>query len=320
MTAECREPNKTVTTAASAAGNNRVSIVLLTGATGYLGSRLASRLIADGMLVVVAKRSFSDLRRIKSIIPLDLMFDIDREPLERAFTQFGKISAVVHCATDYGRKASAVPAIVEANLMLPLQLLHLAVKHDVPLFVNSDTFLDKRVSEYSLSKKQFLDWLRLHSPHLVCRSLRLEHFYGPGDDCTKFVAWLVSQFVAGVPEIHLTPGEQKRDFVYIDDVVEAFRVVIRDSMHRPPGFLEFDVGSGRSISIRTLVEELQSLFPGISTTPVFGALPYRHGEIMDSSPDISRLQELGWQPRVSLKDGLASTVKAAKAPRGATEE
>lgn len=285
--------------------------VLLTGATGYLGSRLAARLVADGFHVVVVKRSFSDLRRISATVARDQMFDVDLEPLTKAFTRFGRIDSVVHCATDYGRKQSSVPEIVEANLMLPLRLLHIAEEFGVRTFVNSDTFLDKRVNEYSLSKKQFLDWLKLHSSRLVCRSLRLEHFYGPGDDPTKFVGWLVSQFAAEVPEIRLTPGEQKRDFVFIDDVVEAFVRVIQDSRNQSPGFVEFDVGSGQSVTIRTLVQELKAFFPDTRSTPIFGALPYRRAEIMDSRPDISALLKLGWRPRVSLKEGLAMTVQAA---------
>lgn len=285
--------------------------VLLTGATGYLGSRLAARLITDGFHVVVVKRSFSDLRRIRAIVAQDLMFDADLEPLQSAFTRFGKIDSVVHCATDYGRKQSSVPEIVEANLMLPLRLLQLAAEFGVRTFVNSDTFLDKRVNEYSLSKKQFLDWLQLHSSGLVCRSLRLEHFYGPGDDTTKFVGWLVSQFAAKVPEIRLTPGEQKRDFVFIDDVVEAFVRVLQDARYQSPGFVEFDVGSGQSVTIRTLVQELQALFPNSVSAPIFGAMPYRRAEIMDSRPDISALLNLGWRPRVSLKEGLATTVQTA---------
>lgn len=293
--------------------------VLLTGATGYLGSRLAARLVADGFDVVVVKRSFSDLRRISATVARDQMFDIDLEPLSKAFTRFGTIDSVVHCATDYGRKQSSVPEIVEANLMLPLRLLQLAEEFGVRTFVNSDTFLDKRVNEYSLSKKQFLDWLKLHSSRLVCRSLRLEHFYGPGDDSTKFVGWLVSQFAAEVPEIRLTPGEQKRDFVFIDDVVEAFLRVIQDSWQRPSGFLEFDVGAGQSVSIRTLVQELQALFPDSLSTPMFGALPYRRDEIMDSRPDISALLDLGWRPRVSLRHGLAATVQAARTQSSETQ-
>ena len=285
--------------------------VLLTGATGYLGSRLATRLVADGFHVVVVKRSFSDLRRISAIVARDQMFDVDLEPLTKAFTRFGRIDSVVHCATDYGRKQSSVPEIVEANLMLPLRLLQLAEEFGARTFVNSDTFLDKRVNEYSLSKKQFLDWLKLHSSRLVCRSLRLEHFYGPGDDPTKFVGWLLSQFAAEVPEIRLTPGEQKRDFVFIDDVVEAFVRVIQDSRNQNPGFVEFDVGSGQSVTIRTLVQELQAFFPDTPSTPIFGALPYRRAEIMDSRPDISAMLALGWRPRVSLREGLAMTVHAA---------
>jgi nucleoside-diphosphate-sugar epimerase len=235
-------------------------------------------------------------------------FELDQSPLESVFHLFGPIDAIVHCATDYGRKSVDVAQMVEANLMLPLRLLQAGLKHGVRVFINSDTYLEKGVNEYSLSKKQLLDWLQVYSDRLSCRNMRLEHFYGPGDDPTKFVSWLIEQFRQGVAEIPLTPGRQKRDFIYIDDVVEAYRLVLEHALMGSKGYVQYDVGSGVSIELRELVERIRKLFPGVSTEPKFGAIPYRPNEVMASKIDIRPLAELGWELRTSLEDGLSKTI------------
>jgi len=139
--------------------------------------------------------------------------------------------------------------------------------------------------------------------------MRLEHFYGPGDDHSKFVSSLIRQFKEGVPEILLTHGHQKRDFIYITDVVDAYQSVLFDSMRGENGFREFDVGSGRSIEIRKLVQMVQELFVDSPSALRFGALPYRPNEVMDSAVDLGPLRELGWSPRVPLEEGLRQTVE-----------
>ncbi|MEN9722757.1 MAG: hypothetical protein RJB38_743 [Pseudomonadota bacterium] len=282
--------------------------ILLTGGTGFLGSRICDNLLAHGYSVVVLKRSFSVTSRLVRFLDKVDFFDLDRAPIESAFLDFGRIDAIVHCATDYGRKQVDVAQMVESNLMLPLKLLQIGARNGVRAFINSDTYLDKGVNEYSLSKKQFLDWLKVYSDRMNCRSMRLEHFYGPGDDPSKFVSWIIDQFRRGVSEIPLTPGMQKRDFIYIDDVVDAYRVVLEQALIGSKGFLEYDVGSGVSIELRELVKSIQKLFPGVSSEPKFGAIPYRPNEVMESRIDIRPLAELGWGPRISLEDGLSKSI------------
>ena len=284
------------------------SRILLTGGTGFLGSRICENLLDHGYSVVVLKRSFSATSRLTPFLENLDFFDIDRAPIDSAFLDFGRIDAIVHCATDYGRKQVDISQMVESNLMLPLRLLQIGASNGVGAFINSDTYLDKGVNEYSLSKKQFLEWLKVYSDRMSCRSMRLEHFYGPGDDPSKFVSWIIDQFRRGVLEIPLTPGMQKRDFIFIDDVVEAYRLVLEEALMGSKGFAEYDVGVGVSIELRELVKGIQKLFPDVATEPKFGAIPYRPNEVMESKIDIRPLEKLGWRPRTSLRDGLLKSL------------
>lgn len=289
----------------------------ITGATGYLGSHLTRRLHQCGHRVVVLKRSRSNVARIADILPDLASYDIDVQPFDAVFKD-QRIACILHCATDYGRKDVSRASIIEANLVLPLRLLETAIQHGTPFFVNTDTVLDKRVSAYSLSKRQFRDWLATLSTAIHGINVALEHFYGPGDDATKFVGEMVRRLLAGEPRIALTRGEQQRDFVYIDDVVDAFALILEHHVKPlpPAGPSEpstaslacYEIGSGQAVSIREFMTVLRRLAGQLHVALDFGAIPYRDNEVMYSQARIAPLLSLGWKPRVSLEDGLRRTV------------
>ena len=285
--------------------------VLATGGTGFLGSYLVRRLIADGHEVILAKRSTSSMARFADLSGPLKTFNLDRGALEDVFAKH-RIDLILHCETDYGRNETPASRVIESNLLLPLKLLELAVQAETRVFVNTDTILDKRVSAYALSKRQFADWLRAFSPRLIAINVALEHFFGPGDDPTKFVSRMVADLVAAVPRIALTPGQQKRDFVYIDDVVEAFAALIERSAEMPSGYHSFEVGAGRKTSIRDFMALLVRLSGNTATRLDFGAIPYRENEVMEANVDIRGLEDLGWSPKVSLEEGLRRTIAAER--------
>jgi CDP-paratose synthetase len=287
------------------------SVLLLTGATGFLGSRLAHRLLATGYRLVLLKRSRSDLGRISGIVDSVKMYDADTIALETVFDE-NEIAAVIHCATNYGREGVSAANVLETNLILPLRLLQLASEREARAFVNSDTILDPRISYYSLSKRQFVEWMSQLASNLTTVNVALEHFYGPGDDPSKFVTAVVRDLVRGVERIALTPGAQKRDFIYVDDVVEAICAVSAFALEAAEGFYRFEVGSSRMVTIREFVERAHELVGAPATVLDFGALPYRMNEVMESRVDCTAIHGLGWRPRTQLDDGLRMTIDAER--------
>lgn len=288
--------------------------ILLTGGTGFLGSHIVKRLINENFNVIVVKRSSSKLFRLESVVDKVVFYDIDFIYLDKIF-QDNIIDIIVHCATNYGRSFIPPTDIIQANLFLPLELLQLAKAYHLKSFINTDTLLDKRVNSYSLSKKQFLDWLTLFSKDLTCVNVALEHFYGPFDDRSKFVSKIILDLLNNVDCIELTPGEQKRDFIYIDDVVDAFLKLIEFSLNIPKGLYCYEIGTGKTIKIRDLVKLINTLTGNKVTQLKFGSLPYRENEIMDSYVDLSMLLKLGWQPKVSLIEGLKYTIQMERMER-----
>jgi CDP-paratose synthetase len=151
--------------------------ILMTGATGYLGSHLVERFVAEPQryAVTVLKRSFSNDARIRHWLPQLNVFDLDRVRIAEVF-EAGAYDMILHSATHYGRRSAPLTDILEANLMLPLRLLEAGISSKVGVFINTDTMLDKRVSEYSLSKRHFSDWLRSQSSRIAAINVSLEHF------------------------------------------------------------------------------------------------------------------------------------------------
>ena len=279
--------------------------ILLTGITGYLGSNLAADLITKGHELIGLKRRTSSLNRIERILPDLKLHNLEDVDLAVMFTKYGKVDVVIHTSTSFGRNDEGISDVMNVNMLFPLQLLDLAASSSVSTFINANTSLNKMLNPYALSKGQFAEWGQYFAQQKRIRfiNLQLEHFYGVGDDKSKFTTHIIQSCFANVPELKLTLGEQLRDFIHIDDVVSAYMLLLEKHETFSDAFNEFEVGSGVAVSIRQLVETVHRLTS--STTHLnFGAQPYRAGEAMFSQADTQSLQALGWNCRYSIESGL----------------
>jgi nucleoside-diphosphate-sugar epimerase len=192
-------------------------------------------------------------------------------------------------------------------------LVSIASQFGLRTFINIDTVLPKAVSPYSLSKAQFREWLTsFFHRKLCCVNFALEHFYGPDDERSKFVTWIIYSMLNNVPQLDLTAGEQKRDFIYIDDVVTAFEAVFRKSVTLANGFYSYEVGSGRNIAVSDLVRLIKSEVGNTATELNFGAVPYRTNEEMLSQVNLRNMNSLGWAPNVTLETGIRNVIDFEK--------
>jgi len=283
--------------------------ILITGATGFLGSHLTERLLSDGFNIIILKRSFSNIWRIKHLLDELISYDIDKISLEKIFEEH-EINIIIHTATLYGRKKERISEIIEANFIFPLKILELAITNNTRYFINTDTSLSKHLNYYSLSKNQFKEWLNFLSNNIVAINIKLEHFFGEKDDSTKFITWIINQLLNNEKEIKLTAGEQKRDFIYIEDVKEFYSILVNSLDKFDTGFHEYELGTGKTVKIKDIVIKLKELTGNTQTYLNFGAIPYRKNEIMLSKADVSKLEkEFNWQPKYSLEEGLKKTVE-----------
>lgn len=280
--------------------------IFITGGTGYLGGKLSAALIAEGHNLHFLVRKSSDLSKIKNMsINGGIHYD-NVENFDNVLKDNG-IEVVIHCATHYGRNDIDPLNTLKSNLLMPIKLLDAAASNNLKCFINTGTMLDKRVSFYSLSKSHFDDWMMHYSDRINCINILLEHFYGPNDDPTKFVSFVINKLKQNHDNLDLTKGEQERDFIYIDDVVNAFLAVVKssDSFN---GMTTLELGSGEPIKIRDFVTLAKHLAKNEVTKLNFGAIPYRDNEVMQSRADTTKLRALGWVNKTGLVAGLKKTI------------
>lgn len=285
--------------------------VLITGATGFIGSHLLKACLANHWDVIVLKRSSSDTSRISSYLDQVKCYDLDRKDLQKIFEE-NKIDQIIHLATSYGRDGD-LQAVFESNFVLPKNLLDLSVKFGVKRFINTDSFSSKQegldyLKAYHSSKRMFREWgqLIVEQGSVDFISVFLQHPYGPSDNPNKFVSFIIRELLNEVPHIDLTAGLQLRDFIYISDVISAFTCLIASEKIE---FKEIDLGTGESNSIKTFVEQIKELANNTVTELRFGALPTRKNEILHADIDNSGLRKLGWEPRKTLRQGILSTIE-----------
>lgn len=284
-----------------------INNILITGATGYLGSALTRYFVQCGLKVLVLKRAGSNVSKLDEVANNITFVDIEDLDHDKFFQQ-NNIDAIVHTAATYGRKGENLAEIYETNIVLPSKLLHFAILNKVKYFFYANTSLPSSVNEYSLSKRQFSDILKLKSNLIKVIDIELQYFYGPFDDDTKFVSYIIAQLQANVQKINLSPGTQVRDFIYIDDVVSAFYVLIEHA-DQFPNYTVIPLGSGKGITLKDLVILIKDLYPNSKTELDFGALPLRENEVMYSVADTSELNNIGWKPKVSLNQGLINIIQ-----------
>jgi len=278
-------------------------IIFISGASGYLGSQLVKTLSEEHQ-VFALMRSTSSKSRIEGVYA-DVIYVDENNVLEKTFAQH-QPDIVINTAALYGRKGESFSALINANIDFPTQLLALTGKYNCKAFIHTGTSLPDCISPYALTKNTFVKLAQFNSDSSIkFVNVALEHFYGPDDDSSKFTSYVINACLSG-DKLALTDGLQQRDFIFIDDVVAAYKVLI-ENIAKLDTFETVPVGSGVAPTVRELVEMIHTCSLSKSSLE-FGAVAMRENELMYSCADICRLKQLGWQPAYSLEAGIKATL------------
>jgi len=288
---------------------------MISGADGFLGNALCRKFCRDYQVFALV-RNTKTLKRIGDLVNQLELVDVNTVDFSRFFSEHN-IKATIHAATNYGHDGSDIVSVVDTNVMLPLKLLQSSSVVKDSIFVNTDTFLSKRpvdhlyghLESYALSKKQIVEWFQSWNGPTKVVTLRLEHMYGPSDSNVKFARSIIQRLMQNEPSIALTDGMQRRDFVYIDDVVSAYALLLQNISKQKPGHTVMEVGTGVSTSVREFVETAKAL-TGSNSELRFGAIDRRKNEFPESVANTDLLSELGFAPKITLAEGIQQIIKS----------
>lgn len=296
--------------------------ILLTGSTGFIGANLAHRLVRDGHEVhLLVRPAEMDTRwRLSSIWSDCSIHTVELRQQERVEEIVTAVDPqwVFHLAA-YGAYSSQrdVQRIVTTNYNGLVNLVEACLKTGFEAFVNAGTSseygwqdhapveseLAEPNSHYAATKAAATTYCRFvaqqHQRNVS--TLRLYSVFGPWEDPTRLIPTLVLRGLQGELPPLVSPTIA-RDYVYVDDVVDAFISVARTSVYDPGAI--FNVGTGVQTTLEGLVEQVRTQFR-ITADPVWGSMPNRDWDTDIWVCDPTNIQEaIGWKPAYDVEQGL----------------
>lgn len=273
-------------------------IIAVTGSSGFIGKRLVSRLEKFG----------------HNIIKVDVNEGIDILNWNQLKT-IQKFDVMVHLAAK-----SFVPQSYET----PRDFYHLNVNGVInglelcrihkAKFVFASSYVYGKPEYLPIDENHLLEGFNPYAEtkiigEKICRDyhkyfdvrsiiLRPFNIYGPGQGENFLIPLILKQAKTG--KVKLLDSRPKRDFVFIDDVVEAFRLAIENNNVR---FDEFNIGNGKSFSVDNVVRIIDKLYS--NKLDIEYDKVARQNEVLDTVADISKIRtQLNWEPKIRLEEGL----------------
>lgn len=295
--------------------------VLLTGASGFIGSRVARIALADGHEVVALVRSGSRLGRLEGVSELQLLEgDLgDAASLTKPLRQ--RVPDVCLHLAWYAEAGGRYHWARENLDCLAGSLGLVSLLHDVgcPRLVIAGSSFEYEPSTsplteaspvrpatlYAAAKHSLFLTASLLDRERRCKvaAARIFSVYGPWEDPRRLVPFVISRLLAGEP-CELTSGEQVRDYSHVADVAGALWALAVSGVEGP-----VNVGSSEAVSVASLAERIAGLL-GRPDLLRLGGRPPLPGEPPFLVANTDRLRnEVGWRPRFDLTAGLAETVE-----------
>ena len=283
--------------------------ILVTGGNGYLAKHLVKKLQKKKMHCVVTTRK-------KTGIDFEFELDITDEKASKKLIEKINPSVIIHLAADLNRTRDKnyLDPILKTNFTGTLNLLkacenienvHFVFASTSEIYGNnkppfSEEMQPDPTSFYSLSKLLSENAIKMmgKSGKFTYTILRIFNFFGKEMPENFFISQLVETLKKG-KEFNMTNGDQKRDLLHIEDVVEAILIVLKNKKAQQQ---TINICRGKSLSMKGLALYIAENF----RKPIlnFGAIPYRENEIWDMTGDNTKISELGFKPKYSLEDGL----------------
>lgn len=278
---------------------------LVTGATGYIGTKLCERLLAEGWNVqVITRMQGRQLSEALQERVISHTYDGSTDSLVTAITK-AQPTVVFHLASLFiaEHRTEQVTELIASNVLFGTQLVEACVRNGVRFFINTGTSWQHYRSDaydpvclYAATKQAYEDILDFYADAFDLKVITLKLFdtYGPDDPRPKLLNLLLRALETGEP-LGMSPGEQQIDLVHIDDVTKAFslaahRLILKENRREHERYV---VATRDPISVRDLVAAISEASDK-TLDVTFGDRSYRSREVMKTCLAGDWLP--GWEP------------------------
>jgi UDP-glucose 4-epimerase len=311
--------------------------VLVTGGAGFIGSHLTDRLLAEGFAVTVLDNLATGLRANVSTDASFVEGDVgDRRVVDEVFAG-QRFDAVCHIAGQASIRLSFDEPEVDlrTNVVGTVNVLRACLESGVSRLMNASSMTAYGepelvptpedvacvpVSYYGVTKYAAERYVHVTAARpdvdLAATSLRMFNVYGPRQSISNPYQGVLAIFIGNVfrgePITIHGDGQQTRDFVYVEDVVDAWLRVL--DLPEAAGVV-LNVGSGRETSVNELADAVLAAFGESCESWEIQYEDVQLGDQRRAAADIAAMSTLGWLPSMPLIAGIARTVEWARTQR-----
>jgi len=301
---------------------------LVTGGAGFIGSHLCSRLIKDEHSLTCIddfndyyspKVKHQNIASLKKNAHFQLIEgDILDWPLLKRLFQEQSFDGIVHLAARAGvRPSIQQPRLYQkVNVEGTVNLLEMAVRHQIPKFIMASTSsvygnnkkvpfhendpVDHPISPYAATKKacELISHTYFAIYHLPVTCLRFFTVYGPRQRPDMAIHKFTRLIEAGEPVPFFGDGTTKRDYTYIDDIIDGVVKAIECCR----GYHIYNLGESQTIELRALIRLIEK---AVGKKAILNKMPLQPGDVFKTYADIARAkEEIGYNPQVSIEKGV----------------
>lgn len=298
--------------------------VLVTGASGFIGSHIVKRMIKEKAWVSILARKNSDLWRLEEYKENIAIYRADIRDAEEVDNCIKKIKPdyVFHMGA-YGVDSRQKDYVIAANTNIigTINLMNAIKKVGCKKFLNIGSCMEYGDKKEIIKEVDSLEPFNIYgstkaSATIMAHQLAMENnidivtlrafgIFGENEGSHKFFPHIILSILKG-GDVNLTACEQYRDYCYIDNIIDGFVLAAKDDKTTNE---IFNIGSGTIYQLKYYVD---MVYKHMETTkkPNYGAIAYRPGEVWKPHPHISKIKNLlGWEPKISFEEGLVRTIQ-----------
>lgn len=298
--------------------------VLITGASGFIGSHLVRRLNSENANIHIIARAGSDLWRIADLIKGITVHRADIRDFDKIFLCINNAKPdYVFNMAAYGVDARQTnySVAVDTNIKGTMNLLNALIPLGCKKFVNIGTCMEYGDKKEIIREDCHLEPFNIYGStkasatilsHQIAAennidivTLRAFGVFGEYEGSHKFFPHIILSLL-NQTDVNLTGCAQYRDYCYIENVVDG---LLSAALNETLKNEIFNIGTGMIYPLKYYVDQIYEKM-NISSKPRYGVIPYRTGEVWKPHPDVSKIKTaLNWTPRIEFNEGLDKTIQ-----------